>query len=215
MKALNLFALTSAGLLASVSGGFAAPPAGLTLGPPASVTMGPPAGVSMGPPASVTMGPPASVAMGPPAAALAHIPDGVPLGPPATLPQGPAASAGDSIGATVSASARVHAGDNLGVSTDGGVDSAADLLGNLNAAHASEQGMAHAAAGSIVGEIAAYKSAMTAAMAETGDAQTADITTAREQLALASNKQLTPDAAGKLDSLLGISGADPTLGTTP
>jgi hypothetical protein len=207
MKALSLFALTSAGLLVSASGGLAAPPAGLPLGPPASLTMGPPAGVTMGPPASVTLGPPA--------AAPAHIPDGVPLGQPATLPQGDAASSGDSIGATVGASARANAGADAGVSTDSGIENAASLLGNLNAAHASEQGMANAAAGSIVGEIAAYKSAMSAALAETGDAQTADITAAREQLALDSNKQLTPDAASQLDSLLGISGADPSLGTTP
>ena len=185
------------------------PPASVTMGPPASVTMGPPASVTMGPPASVTMGPPASVTMGPPAAALAHIPDGVPLGQPAVLPQGTGASTGVTIGGAVSASAGPQTANG-----NAGLAGAASILGDLNAVHASAEGMTHASADSMVGEIATYKTAMTAALSETDQVtQTADITAAREQLASATNKQLTADAATQLDAQLGIQGADPALGT--
>jgi len=150
--------------------------------------------------------------MGPPAAALAHIPDGVPLGQPAVLPQGADASTGVTIGGAVSASAGTNAANANG---NAGLSGAANILGNLNAAHASSEGMVHASADSVVGEIATYKSAMNAALSETDQAtQTSDITAAREQLALATNKQLTADAASQLDAQLGIQGADPTLGTS-
>lgn len=205
------------------------PPASVTMGPPAGVTMGPPANVTMGPPAGVTMGPPASVTMGPPAAAMARIPHGVPLGQPATLPQGASASGGNTIGGTVSASAKLNAHGPANESTGGSVTTntstdltdtqeanAASELGKLNAAHASATAMAHASSKSIVGQIAAYKVAMQSALAETDTTQQAtDITAARVQLASTTNKQLTPDAISKVDNLLGITGADPTLGTTP
>lgn len=193
------------------------PPASVTMGPPASVTMGPPSSVTMGPPAGVTMGPPAGVTMGPPAAAMAHIPNGVPLGRPADVSNmGTNASSGDTIGSTVSASASANGQNQEASSSANAADAqAANILGNLNAAHASSTAFAHASSKSIVGEIAAYKTAMEAALSETDTTQqAADITAAREQLATESNKQLTPDAVSKVDSLLGITGADPTLGTT-
>jgi hypothetical protein len=161
---------------------------------------------------------------------MAHIPDGVPMGQPATIPQGAAASVGDTIGSTVSASARANAHASTGttsssVTTDGSATSdvsdtqeanVASELGKLNAMHASPTALAHASSHSVVGEIAAYKSAMETALAETDTTQQAtDITAAREQLASASNKQLTVDAVTKIDGTLGITGADPTLGTTP
>ena len=144
----------------------------------------PPVGVTVGPPASVTMGPPASVTMGPPAAALAHIPPNVFLKQPPAVPG--------------SASANV-----------------ASELGKLNAAHASMVAMNHAAPNSTVGVIAAYKSQLTAALALTDPvAQAAAITTARQQLALSTNKDLTSSAVTRIDAMLGISGASPELGTT-
>jgi hypothetical protein len=57
---------------------------------------------------------------------------------------------------------------------------------------------------------------MNAALAITDPAaRDAAITAARQQLALASNKQLTPSAVTRIDGMLGISGASPNLGTTP
>lgn len=186
------------------------PPASVTMGPPASVTMGPPASVTMGPPASVTMGPPSSVTRGPSATALAHIPNGVPLGKP-DVPQGTAASSGDTIGSTVSASATTNVQDPSGPASDNSsVADAADILGNLNAAHASSTALAHASSNSIVGEIAAYKTAMDTAYQDynsgTIDYTTyqGDVSTAQTNLSTASNKQLTSDAIAKIDNLLGV-----------
>ena len=228
---ISATALMSAGAFAAgpPAGVTMGPPAFVTMGPPASVTMGPPASVTMGPPASVTMGPPPGVTMGPPAAALAHIPAGVPLGKPANLPVG-----GNSIGTTVSGSARAQAAANGGASTNVSVDApdttetntdtntsimeanAASELGKLNAAHASPIALQHANANSAVGAIASYDSQMNAALALTDPtARDAAVTAARQQLALVSNKQLTASAVTKLDSMLGIAGADPTLGTSP
>jgi hypothetical protein len=57
---------------------------------------------------------------------------------------------------------------------------------------------------------------MNAALAITDPAaRDAAITAARQQLALASNKQLTPSAVTRIDGILGISGAPANLGTTP
>jgi hypothetical protein len=200
------------------------PPAFVTMGPPASVTMGPPASVTMGPPASVTMGPPSSGTLGPPAAALAHIPAGVPLGKPPGVPLGTAASSGNTIGSTVSASARANAQAAAGthvvqsdaLETDVMVADAANELGRLNAAHASPIALQHAAPNSAVGMIATYDNQMNTALALTDPtARDAAITAARQQLALASDKQLTPSAVTRIDDMLGITGASPTLGTTP
>jgi hypothetical protein len=148
--------------------------------------------------------------MGPPAAALAHIPAGVPLGKPTNVPVG-----GNSIGTEVSASARANAAVNGNAA--GNVEAnAASELGKLNAAHASATALDHANPNSAVGEIATYEDQMNAAMGLNDPAaKSAAITAARQQLALSSNRQLTSSAISKIDGMLGISGADPTLGTTP
>jgi hypothetical protein len=226
---LLLIAISTATLMLANGAVAAGPPPGVTMGPPAFVTMGPPPGVTMGPPPSVTTGPPPGVTMGPPAAALAHIPNGVPLGQPPGVPV-----RGNAIGTAVSQAARANAATHSdGVTTDsldttdtGGTDTntgtgtqqanAASELGKLNAAHASSVAFQHANPNSAVGEIATYENQMNAALALTDPtAMDAAITAARQQLASVSNKQLTPDAVTRIDGMLGISGADPTLGTTP
>ena len=177
-------------------------------GPPSSVTMGPPAGVPMGPPAGI-----------PPSQAISHIPNGAPLGQPATVPQNGAATAGDSIGASVSAHANAHASADAGMD---GADTAtsaqinaADELGGLNAAHANSHAFQHANSHSMVGAIATYQTQMKAALALTDTtAQDVAITSARQQLAAATNKTLTASAVTKLDGILGITGASATLGTS-
>jgi hypothetical protein len=91
----------------------------------------------------------------------------------------------------------------------------ASELGKLNAAHASAVAMQHAAPGSAVGAIAAYKSEMLAALALTdSSAKNAAITSARQELATATNKSLTGSSVTKIDAMLGIEGASPALGTT-
>jgi hypothetical protein len=157
-------------------------------GPPGGVPMGPPAFVTMGPPPGITKGPPPGITKGPPPAALAKIPAGVSVGP-------------RSLGLTGAASGQAIA---------------ANELGKLNAAHASPVALQHAAPNSTVGVIATYQTQMNDALALVDPtARDAAITAAREQLALASNKQLTPSAAERIDGMLGISGAPPDLGTTP
>lgn len=157
--------------------------------------------------------------MGPPAAATAHIPDGVPVGGPSTLPQNTQATTGASIGSSVSVSAKSKGKSSATVDASASASAdanAAAELGKLNAAHASATAMQHASSKSIVGEIAAYKAAMQAALAQTDTtAQANAITAARQQLAAASNKKLTVSAVTKIDGMLGITGADPTLGTSP
>jgi len=102
----------------------------IAAGPPGGVPMGPPAGVTMGPPAGVTMGPPAGVTMGPPS--------GVTQGPPAGVTHGPS-----------TASLNGHAATGKG--------EAANLIGNMNAAHASEMGLEHASSNSVVGALDDYR----------------------------------------------------------
>jgi hypothetical protein len=86
-------------------------------------------------------------------------------------------------------------------------------LGSLNAARASENAQANAAAGSRVGEIATYESRMRSALAITDQARrNAAITDARQQLAQTTNKPLTAGAIAQLDSELAIQGASPQLG---
>lgn len=93
---------------------------------------------------------------------------------------------------------------------------AANVLGNLNAAHASSMALQHASSHSMVGAIATYKASMNNALALTSTTdRTNAIIAARQQLALRSNKRLTPTAITRVDGLIGVSGADPTLGTTP
>ena len=93
---------------------------------------------------------------------------------------------------------------------------AANVLGNLNAAHASSMALQHASSHSMVGAIATYRTSMRNALALTNTTdQTNAIIAARQQLALRSNKRLTPTAITRVDGLIGVSGADPTLGTTP
>jgi len=92
---------------------------------------------------------------------------------------------------------------------------AADELGKLNAAHASLTADQHAASNSTVGAIATYRKAMTAALSISNTAQqNAAITAARQQLAASANVTLTASAVTKVDSLLGISGASASLGTS-
>jgi hypothetical protein len=103
--------------------------------------------------------------------------------------------------------------DRQGVSKDETHARAANLLGNLNAAHASPQARANAAPNSMVGQIAAYETAMQQALALSNATQRdAAITAARQQLALAANKPLTADAIAQVDAMLGITGASPQLG---
>ena len=123
--------------------------------------------------------------MGPPPSALAHIPANAGIGLSASVPPTPEAGA-------------------------------ANELGKLNAAHASAMALDHAASNSAVGAIATYENQMAAALALSDPAaQDAAITAARQQLALSTNKSLTASAASRIDGMLGISGASPTLGTTP
>jgi hypothetical protein len=124
--------------------------------------------------------------MGPPPAALAHIPANVTFGSPA------------SVSANATAQANV-----------------ASELGKLNAAHASTVALNHSASNSAVGAIATYESQMTAALALSDSAaQDAAVTAARQQLALSTGKDLTSSSATRIDAMLGITGASPTLGTT-
>jgi hypothetical protein len=93
---------------------------------------------------------------------------------------------------------------------------AANELGKLNAAHASPVAFAHAAPNSAVGVVATYQTQMNDALALTDPAaRDAAIIAAREQLGLASNKQLTPSVVERIDGMLGIAGAPPDLGATP
>ena len=140
-----------------------------------------------GPPPGVPHGPPPFVTLGPP--------PGVGHGPPPGVGGGPPPGVGPA-------------------STGQGL--AANELGKLNAAHASPVALEHAAPGSTVGIIATYQAQMNDALDLMNPMdQEAAIIAAREQLAAASNKQLTPDAVSRIDEMLGIMGADPTLGTTP
>jgi len=92
---------------------------------------------------------------------------------------------------------------------------AAASLGNLNAAHASATARSNAAPGSIVGQIAAYETAMKSALAiENPTQRAAAITAARQDLALTANKQLTPAAVTRVDSLLDLPASPAELGTT-
>ena len=146
----------------------------------------PPVGLMVGPPASVTMGPPASVTMGPPAS--------VTMGPPAAVPVGPPS----------------------GVLPKGALPNIASELGKLNAAHAASAAMRHAAPNSAVGAIATYDAQMSAALALSDPAaQSAAIIAARQELSASTNKELTVSAATRIDSMLGIAGAPPELGTKP
>ncbi len=145
MKTKLLLVTAAASALIFIEPGWAGgPPAGVPMGPPASVTMGPPSSVTMGPPSSVTMGPPSSVTMGPPSSVTKGPPANVAMGPPAGamahIPSGAQAAAGEA--------------------------QAANLLGNLNAAHASSTALEHASSKSIVGAVAQYKTAMLSARAD-------------------------------------------------
>jgi uncharacterized membrane-anchored protein YjiN (DUF445 family) len=76
------------------------------------------------------------------------------MGPPSGVTQGPPDVATS------------HIPDTTGPGTDSSVADAANLLGNLNAGHASEQGLEHASSHSIVGAIEEYKTSVTAAQAD-------------------------------------------------
>lgn len=157
-------------------------------GPPAGVPAGPPAGVPAGPPQGVPAGPPSGVPAGPPAVATSHIPQGAPLGKPDGLPDSAA-----SIGSDVSGSAAAD------VQGDPSLAKAASMLEQLNAAHASDTGLAHASPNSIVGALAAYKQAVIDAAGDT-----TALTAAQDQLATSTHTTLTPDVITNLNTLLGV-----------
>jgi hypothetical protein len=75
----------------------------------------------------------------------------------------------------------------------------------LNAAHASQQGLAHAAPNSTVGQLNAYSQAMQQAMAiEDPVARSKAIDQARSMLAETANKPVNSQVVGKVDTLLGL-----------
>jgi len=91
---------------------------------------------------------------------------------------------------------------------------AAAALGNLNAANASATARSRAAAGSMVGKIAAYETQMKAALAtEDPNQRAAAIAAARQGLALSANKQLTGPVVTRVDGLLGLPASPAHLGT--
>lgn len=96
----------------------------------------------------------------------------------------------------------------------------AKAAGALNAAHASSAGLAHAAPGSRVGQIATYDRAMLSAISLPVSTPTeiaahnAAIAAARAQLATASNKTLTSTVISQIDARLGLPVVDPTVGLT-
>lgn len=122
-------------------------------------------------------------------------------------------SGGTSVGA---GNANGHAGEK-GIASSGQMSSA---LGALNAAHASPNALNHAASNSRVGHIATYDKAMVTALAMPTNtpvaiaAQTAAISAARTQLAVSSNKTLTPEVVTKVDGYLGLGPSDPRIGTS-
>lgn len=141
-------------------------------------------------------------AKGPPAGA-GGLPPGVKLGPPSAKAADKATDADDK-----AADARSKAADKTADANAKAFHNAANILGKLNAMHASARAFAHANPNSTVGALATYQKNMTSA---TTDAQ---VIAARQQLAAATNKTLTSAAISKIDSTLGIKGASPTLGTT-
>lgn len=146
-----------------------------------------------GPPAGAG-GPPAGVTVGPPPSANEHTPSGVAAGNPHVAVDAQSDESGPP--------SRSRA-------------NAASLLGGLNAAHASATAREHANANSMVGDVAAYEKQMSSALAITdAQKQATAITAARQQLALSTNKTLTASAVTRLDQMLGIKGADPTLGVS-
>ena len=83
-------------------------------------------------------------------------------GPPSTVTMGPPSAAFSHVPNGVAN------GQNAG-----GAANDANLLGNLNAAHASASALAHASPNSIVGKLAIYKGQLTTALANEQAAQTA------------------------------------------
>jgi len=109
-------------------------------------------------------------------AAYAHPGHGAGGGPPAGATFGPPAAA----------TAHIPNGVANGQAGDNGVAEAANLLGNLNAAHASSTALAHASPKSIVGALAAYKTSVSTA--------TANLNAAEAQLATDQAKLATDTA---------------------
>jgi hypothetical protein len=92
---------------------------------------------------------------------------------------------------------------------------AANLLGRLNAAHASPTALAHASPHSAVGAVAAYRAEMRAALKiDDPVARQAAIDMARIDLARTSNKELTAASVARVDSLLGLPASPPTAALT-
>ena len=138
-------------------------------------------------------------------------------GPPSTVTMGPPSAAFSHV-------------PNSDAHADSGVAAGANLLGSLNAAHASSTALAHASPKSMVGAIAAYKTAVSKAEAQLqiDQAQLAAdlkagapqatinadnqaiandnlaILAAQNTLALRANKPLTPAVVAQLNTLLGL-----------
>ena len=113
--------------------------------------------------------------------------------------------------------------DSLGLSSvlaantsrDANYVSAANVLGSLRAANASANARQNAASYSVVDKISAYETEMRNALQVKDPAmRAAAIGEARRNLALTTNKQLTPDAIMRVDSLLRLPLSPPSLGTT-
>lgn len=157
MKRMMIKSSVAVAALLVASGAFAAgPPAGVPAGPPAGIPMGPPPGVGGGPPAGIPAGgPPAGVPMGPPA--------GVPAGPPSGVTHGPPSSVTSNTTHGKPANLAGSPSTNAASDSASSVGKAASLLKQLNAGHASANGMQHASSKSIVGAIYAYKTSTVSA----------------------------------------------------
>jgi hypothetical protein len=94
-------------------------------------------------------------------------------------------------------------GVGVGVSASAAANSQGSVygqLGNLNAAHASKSALSQANPHSMVGKIAAYKSAVLALIAQNKNTTTKDISLAQP----IANKTVTPAVISALNSLLGL-----------
>lgn len=120
------------------------------------------------------------------------------------------APAASKVEAKAESSTRTHPSDDAVTETapvagTAAQEKAAALLGNLNAAHASETARRHAAETSMVGRIADYETAMRTALAIQDPLQRATaINAARTQLAADADKPATSRTILQVDRLLGL-----------
>jgi hypothetical protein len=108
---------------------------------------------------------PASAVLLAAAPALATPPAGVPHGPPPGVSFGHTEKAGEGAESAMPKDTTHASESDADAASDPGVAKAANLLGKLNAAHASSSALSHASPKSIVGAIAIYKSTTLAAQA--------------------------------------------------